>query len=278
MATDGNYSASNVFLKNKITLTSALGNYTKNQTLAAGTSLESVLSGLMQKEEEPGTPTTPSASIAVSGGNGEVGSEYTVPTAKLSIGGVGSYTYGPATGIVFNIGDVKLAEGAEPTTATNYVTNTTKVTAKTDNLLSLKATGDKAKYVDGDTKYTFSGSAAYQAATGSPITNLGNPSKTQSAIAAGSCTIADQTATFTGWRKMFVGSTTAQTIDSTVIRGLNLKSSEASTSQFEVTAKEGATNLIIACPTNSKGKKFTLSNVQMYSAGVWDDYTAKFEA
>ena len=80
-ATDGNYSASNVFLKNKITLTSALGNYTKNQTIAAGTSLESVLSGLMQKEEEPGTPTLPSATIAGSGGYGEVGSEYTVPTA-----------------------------------------------------------------------------------------------------------------------------------------------------------------------------------------------------
>jgi hypothetical protein len=85
-------------------------------------------------------------------------------------------------------------------------------------------------------------------------------------------------ASTTGFRKMFVGSTTAQALDSAVIRGLNLKSAEASTTQFEVTAKEGATNLIIACPTNSKGKKFTLSNVQMYSAGVWDDYTAKFEA
>lgn len=82
----------------------------------------------------------------------------------------------------------------------------------------------------------------------------------------------------TGFRKMFVGSTTAQTLDSAVIRGLSLKSAQASTTQFEVTAKEGATNLIIACPTNSQGKKYTLSNVQMYSAGVWDDYTAKFEA
>lgn len=86
------------------------------------------------------------------------------------------------------------------------------------------------------------------------------------------------TASKTGFRKMFVGSTTAQALDSAVIRGLSLKSAEASTTQFEVTAKEGATNLIIACPTNSKGKNFTLSNVQMYSAGVWDDYTAKFEA
>ena len=81
----------------------------------------------------------------------------------------------------------------------------------------------------------------------------------------------------TGFRKMFVGSTTAQTLDSAAIRALNLKSAEASTTQFEVTAKAGATNLIIACPTNSKGKKFTLSEVLMYSAGVWDTYTSKFE-
>jgi hypothetical protein len=47
IAMDGNYSASNVFLKNKITLTSALGNYANGHTINAGTSLESVLSGLM---------------------------------------------------------------------------------------------------------------------------------------------------------------------------------------------------------------------------------------
>lgn len=256
IAMDGNYSASNVFLKNKITLTSALGNYTKNQTIAAGTSLESVLSGLMQKEEEPATPTKPSASIAVSGNNGEVGTEYTVPTAKLSIGGVGSYTYGPATGIVFNIGDVKLAEGAEPTTATNYVTNTAKVTAKTDNLLSLKATGDKVKYIDGDTQYTFSGSAAYQAATASPQTNLGNPSKTQVAIAAGSCAITDQTATFTGWRKMFMGAVAKNaTINSATIRGIgnatttNVISEKAAKNAAKTfTAPVGTEKILIAWP------------------------------
>lgn len=85
-------------------------------------------------------------------------------------------------------------------------------------------------------------------------------------------------ASVTGYRKMFVGSTTATTLDSATIRALSLKSAEASTTQFEVTAKEGATNLIIACPTNSKGKKYTLSEVLMYSAGVWDTYTSKFEA
>lgn len=50
-AMDGNYSASNVFLKNKIELAgsfSSVGNYNKGKTIAAGTSLESLLSGMLQ--------------------------------------------------------------------------------------------------------------------------------------------------------------------------------------------------------------------------------------
>ena len=84
---------------------------------------------------------------------------------------------------------------------------------------------------------------------------------------------------------MFVGNTSATTLNSAAIRGLSLKKDsnnkngvEASTTQFEITVPEGATNLVIACPTNSKGKKYTLSEVLMFSAGVWDTYTSKFEA
>lgn len=269
-ALDGNYSAENVFTKADMTLTSAVGNYAKGYKINAGTSLETVLSGLLQKEEEPGTPSKPTASIAVSGSNGEVGSEYTVPTAKLSIGGVGSYTYGPATGIVFNIGDVKLAEGAEPASATNFITNTAKVSAKTDNLLSLKATGDKVKYVDGDTKYTFSGSAAYQAATTSPVTNLGNPSKTQSAIAAGSCTITDQTATFTGWRKMFMGAVAKNAeLNSATIRTATLINEKAvKGTAKEFTAPVGTEKIIIAYPRSLS----TAAPTVQYFTMSWEDF------
>ena len=269
-ALDGNYSAENVFTKADMTLTSAVGNYAKGYKINAGTSLETVLSGLLQKEEEPGTPSKPTASISVSGGNGEVGSGYTVPTAKLSVGGVGSYTYGPATGIVFNIGDIKLAEGAEPASATNYITNTAKVSAKTNNLLSLKATGDKVKYVDGDTKYTFSGSAAYQAATTSPVTNLGNPSKTQSAIAAGSCTIADKTATFTGWRKMFMGAVAKNAeLNSATIRTATLINEKAvKGTAKEFTAPVGTEKIIIAYPRSLS----TAAPTVQYFTMSWEDF------
>jgi hypothetical protein len=79
-----------------------------------------------------------------------------------------------------------------------------------------------------------------------------------------------------GYRKMFVGSATGD-LDSAVIRALNLKSSEASTTAFEVTAKIGATNLVVACPTNSKGKKYTLAKAEMFTMS-YEDYTDKFEA
>lgn len=49
-AMDGNYSATNVFLRNKIELAgsfSSVGNYNKGKTIAAGTSLESLLSGML---------------------------------------------------------------------------------------------------------------------------------------------------------------------------------------------------------------------------------------
>lgn len=269
-AMDGNYSASNVFLKNDITLTSAVGNYAKDYTIDAGTSLEALLSGLLQKEEEPATPSKPSASISASGGSGEVGTEYTVPTATLNIGSVGSYTYGPATGIVFNAGDVKLAEGADPAAATNYVVNESNIST-TGNKLTLKATGDKVKYTDSAVKYIFSGSASYQAATASPVTNLGNPSKTQSAISAGSCTITDKEVSFTGWRRMYMGAVAADAaIDSATIKGIgtatttNVISEQASKNVKTFTAPVGTAKILIAYPrtTSTKAPKveyFTMS-------------------
>lgn len=85
------------------------------------------------------------------------------------------------------------------------------------------------------------------------------------------------TASVTGYRKMFVGNSTAETLDSAAIRALSLKAAQASTSSFEVTAPVGATNLIVACPTDSQGKKFTLSKAEMFTMS-YEDYTSMFEA
>lgn len=255
-ATDGNYSASNVFLKNNITLAgsfSSIGNYSKGKTISAGTSLESMLSGMLQQELYPNANDKPNASISVSGGNGEVGSEYTVPTATLKIDDVGSYPYEPkATGITFAVGNVKLAEGADPDSATNYTTNSSVMSK--NSTITLKASGDKALYTDGGKSYTFSGTGTYTDGV-IPKTNLGNEYPSAQ-IKSGDVTITDQTATFTGWRYIFGGGTTAATVDSTAIRALGkVKKSNESVpttsggTGIVFSAAKGATKVIFAYPS-----------------------------
>ena len=81
-------------------------------------------------------------------------------------------------------------------------------------------------------------------------------------------------ATVTGFRKMFVGCT-SEALTSDVIRGLSLKSAQASTTAFEVTAPTGATKLVIAAPTNSQGYNYTLSKAEMMTMS-YEDYTDQF--
>lgn len=81
-------------------------------------------------------------------------------------------------------------------------------------------------------------------------------------------------ATVTGYRKMFVGCT-GEALTSDIIRGLSLKSAQASTTAFEVTAPTGATKLVIAAPTNSQGYNYTLSKAEMMTMS-YEDYTDQF--
>lgn len=253
-AMDGNYSASNVFLKNKIELAgsfSSVGNYNKGKTIAAGTSLESLLSGMLQQELYPTAKDKPNATISASGGSGEVGSEYTVPTATLKITDVGSYEYGDkASGISFAIGSVKLAEGADPAAATNYKTNTAVMVK--NSTMTLKASGDKVLYTDAGASYTFSGTASYEAGK-VPVTNLGN-NYAAAQIPAGDVTIDDKTVTFSGYRYAFAGDSTAATLDSAVIRSMTAKKSsfggmDAESEALEFTASAGATKVFFAYPS-----------------------------
>lgn len=258
-AMDGNYSASNVFLKNEITLAgdySTVGNYVKGDTINAGTSLESILSNMLQQELYP-ISDTPSATISANGGSGEVGSSYTIPTATLKITDVGSYTYGPDTGITFSIGSVKLAEGADPSTATNYTTNSTVMTV--NSTITLKASGTTALYSDTAKSYTFSGSASYEAGA-IPVTNLGNEYVTAQ-IPAGNVSISDKTVTFSGYRYAFAGGTTASEIDSATVRAMTAKKSskasmDSENEALEFSASAGATKVFFAYPSTWSGTPY----------------------
>ena len=284
VATDGNYSAANVYTNDNITLAgtySSIGNFSRGKVVSAGTSLQSLLTEMLSQRIQPGNPTAPTATITATGDDGgkEVGDTYTKPTATITVT-TGSYTNeGTSTGVKYLANNVTVAYGADPDTATYKVTNSTEL--GNGGTVSIAAStyapgATSASYTDNSVSYTFSGKAHNEAGNVAKD-NLGSNSNPEKKIAAGDLTVADKPVSFRGYRKMFVGNTTATTLDSTAIRALSLKSAKADAKQFEITVPEGATNLVIACPTKSVGKKYTLSNVQMFSAGVWDDYTSKFE-
>lgn len=260
-AMDGNYSASNVFLKNKIELAgsfSSVGNYNKGKTISAGTSLESLLSGMLQQELYPTANDVPNAEITISGTtSGEVGTNYSAPVATLKITDVGSYEYGDkASGISFAVGSVKVAEGADPATSSNVVSNT--VVMNKDSTIKVTATAG-GMYSDTSKTYTFSGSASYEAGK-VPVTNLGN-AYPSAQIPAGDVSIADKTITYSGYRKAFAGGSTAATLDSVAIRAATAtKTSKASMDSqaeaLEFTASAGATKVFFAYPATWTGTPY----------------------
>lgn len=212
-AMDGNYSASNVFLKKGITLSgdygkdsarhtiTSIGNYRIGDTIAAGTSLESVFMNMLSKRLQPSaTPTAPAASITlytdgstkkVAAGAVEVGT--TINPYYVASLSAGSYTYGPATGI----------------TASSYsITSTGRKTvdgATTDTVEDSATTASGAFnsfIVDDDTNYKVSVSIPHN--EGVPaVDNLGDPANPEVKIAAGTKTA--NSGAVTGYRAWFCG-------------------------------------------------------------------------
>lgn len=219
-AMDGNYSAENVYLSKDISFAgdyTSIGNYKKGgDSLKAGTSLQSILSGLLEKELYP-KKTAPSASIAVSGATGEVGTTYTVPTATLTTT-IGSYTYGPVTGVTYAIGDVTIAEASAVTgiaAADNKKTN--EAVMGNNSTLKLTASGATGTFGDTAQSYTFVGQAKYSDGA-MPVTNLGNEYPSEQ-IKSTTIDIGAKTATFTGWYKnwYYIGENT-EAMDSAWVR------------------------------------------------------------
>lgn len=303
-AMEGNVSAANVLIPNKITLAGNYGKDSRGDTLTyignkkigdsfeAGTSLNEILMDILSKRLQPADPTLPTATIAVSGSDGasEAGRTYTKPTATLTTK-TGSYTYdGVATGVKFETGKVTIAYGADPD-ATGAVKNTNTTVFGNGSTIQMKpaayaANDTTAIFTDSIVSYTFSGKAGHTQGNIAKD-NLGGDSNPVKRIAANAnLTVKDASASFRGYRKTFCGTTNESVLTSEVIRGFNLltekinnvteNGAKASTTQFKVTVPTGSTNLIIACPTSSVGKAYKLSNVLMNSAGVWDDYTSKF--
>ena len=251
-AMDGNYSANNVYFDQDLQVTEKIGTIQTltngSATLSAeGKNLTQVLSALLATEKNP-TGSIPTASISVSGGNAEVGNTFTLPTATLTITSVGSYTYGPATGIVFKAGDVTLSEGSD-----NSKSNATDLVK--DGTVKLQATNDTNVYGDTAISFTFKGTASHTAGA-TAVTNLGNDYTNASKncpIAAGSITIKDATATFTGWRNWYtyVGDNT-DSINSEWIRtNCTAKGNAKNAADVSLSVAAGKKRVVIAMPTGT---------------------------
>lgn len=268
--------------EDNLTLTYAFGKYapdatgsfelkTKNKTMS-----EVMLDAFAQEVYEGLITGNPSATFSATGnGSGEVGTTHGKPTATLDLTITGSYKYGAK-----NSGGV--SGQATITASEASITYNGAVVAELDennpnNDLSytVNLTGDKLVYQDTAETYTFYATAKTNADTSRPLTNLGNfVAKDAEGNYYGTKTFADaigqiaaktlinnqsKATTYTGYRKMFMGRTTAAnpTVNSAFIRGattdngtltLTVNEKAAKTTK-EVTANANDTALYYAYPT-----------------------------
>ena len=206
-AMDGNYSAENVFLADKITLAgnyTAIGNYQKGKVVEAGTSLQSMFADMLSQRLQPGNPTQPAVSVTFNASAVEVGTKV-VPAYSATLS-AGSYTYGPATGITAKTWSVVAKDG------TTEIGTLTTASGSFDEIT-----------VSETTKYNVTVTATHDAGPVA-LDNLGSPSNPEKKIAAGSKS--KTSGDITGYRAWFYGYKGADNlidvsnITSAAIRGL----------------------------------------------------------
>ena len=231
-AMDGNYNAKNVYFDGDFTYTNAIGaigapSGGSGKLAASGKSVEEFMASILAKEANP-TITKPAASVKITEGSGtfEVGTHKNVTyTASLS---AGSYTYGPATGVVAGT-----------------------VTASFDGQTKTGATGTFENVVADGTKTLTVSITHNEGAV--PKTNLGNP-YAEGKITAGTKS-ATASQTLVGVRHMFYGRmTTDAELNSENIRKLTHSQAKTGTiSTFGAGA--GAVKVVVAVPASMKVTK-----------------------
>ncbi len=232
-AMDGNYDASNVYFGDNITMAgnyTAVGNMAKTQNGTAtfsvkGKSVMEAFTEIFSKRLQP-TASQPSVSLTFNQAKAyEVGSSVT-PSWSASLN-AGSYTYGPATGVVATAWAISDTAGNTATTASGSF--------------------DPITVADG-TNYKITAKATHSAGVVAND-NLGSPSSPEVKIAAG--TKSKDSGVVTGYRNSFYGTkTTKDTLDSAAIRALSGKSNAAWSNgkSFTISIPAGAVRVVFAYP------------------------------
>lgn len=265
----GNVDADKVILQNNITMAgnyTQFGNLTKNADGTAtlnskGKSVLGVLTEILSKRLQPGTPTQPSISgfnlsgaKAVEAGTSMAQASYTAGTLNP-----GSYQYGPETGV----------------TASNWVvqriTNDGNEQIASVDAASLDAGTDNnggAGFIIGDQGgENVVSSLRYKAIAthGAGVTaddNLGDDSSPAVSIAAG--TKEKTTSAYTPFRNVFYGaSTTKPTLDSAAIRALTPTGKAYAAGTLTINVPAGAQRVAIACIAGKPGVTKVINETAM---------------
>lgn len=251
-ATDGNYSAANVYLKEDVTVTTKTGELAVNAVVTAGTSLQDMLVQMLSQSKDP-TKSAPSISAfsVTNNGSGDTFEAGTSVTPKWeSTFSAGSYTY-------------KSTAAKDPITPVSGTgVAATGWSIKQDgNEIGTTEDGTGTAFILGDSNVTFTATATYSAGNYA-LTNLNKLPASDVQIAAG--TTPAKSDTIYTFRKMFAGGVTdsAAAIDSAVIRGLST-GVKATTSATEFAAAKGDTKLIFAYPTTLSTKEPTFEYFTM---------------
>ena len=257
-AMDGNYSAKNVYFHQDLTATAPIGVVTIPETgsatiSAAGKSLQDVLVSILAEELQP-EKTLPDVSITTTNSSSYEVGEKVVPNYSATLS-AGSYTYGPATGIV----------------ATDWTVNSKGTGVTVETLSTASGNFSEVTVTDG-MEFKVSATANYDDGA-MPVTNMGNAAAKDKQIVAGSDTT-DKTL-FVGYRNYFYGvlstSTAEAPLTSAIIRGLTAggKYSASKTINLEPGPK-GAKRVVVAIPeaqitSTRKGLKEVLLTSSMNS-------------
>lgn len=229
-AMDGNYDADNVYFRDNIIAAgdyTQVGNITKERTGAkeiasSGKSVKDLFNEIFTKRLQP-TATQPTISISIANsGEYETGT-VVVPAYSVSTT-PGSYTYGPATGVVFS----------------NFVVTNNKGEE------SSETTGVFEPYTINDNSNMYSAFVTASHSDGVVANdNIGDPSDPEVRIQAGTKQASKNNA-YSGFRKYFVGiaGTSVDDIDSSFIRGLQ-KSGKMTTSMISYSFPYSENNRVV---------------------------------
>ena len=282
-AMDGNYSAANVFLSQDMVITKTFGRHTVtsgNKTAyTKGTSIEYILTDAF-KESSYGTVDTPSYTFTTSDASGEVGASADTPTATFKVTDVGSYQYGPDTGITFSASFSGGTKWENNESVDNSISGTSmgddaelslQYTTTTTNSKGEAVTVSTVTFTDAPQKFTFSGTYSYtQGAEALNNMNQKSGYRISSVLEQSLST----ESTYAGWRYMYYGGAAGESA-ANIVKASNKEQFSSGTHYFTVPA--GAKCVVFAVPANSNtGTTRTDISVEYNENGVYVTYPVSF--